>query len=250
MKFPKAPSKPLIIAHRGASALAPENTLAAFQLALNLGADGIELDVMLSKDDQLVVIHDSTVNRTTDGSGKVPEMTWDQLSKLDAGSKFGEQFMGEHLPTLDEVFELVGNKMLINVELKNYHAPLDDLAEYVVRLIEKHGLQKTIILSSFNPLNAQKARTLHPSIPFGLLTEPGLFGALFRGPFGRLFGYQALHPYYKDVTQRMVDSLHARGRDCNVWTVDDPQAIIRMKQFGVDAIICNDPAAARTILER
>ena len=250
MNQPKLPNKPLIFAHRGASALAPENTLAAFQLALELGADGIELDVMLSKDEELVVIHDTTVNRTTDGGGNVPEMIYAQLRKLDAGSKFGEQFADEHLPTLAEVFELVGNRLIINVELKNYHAPMDDLATHVVRLIDKHGLQGTTLLSSFNPLNARKARETNPSIPFGLLTEPGALGALFRGPAGRLFGYQALHPYYKDVTAGMVEALHHRGKMCNVWTVDDPQALLAMKQFKVDAVICNDPAAARMVLEQ
>ena len=249
MNQPKPPSKPLIIAHRGASALAPENTLAAFRSALELGADGIELDVMLSKDKELVVIHDTTVDRTTNGSGKVPEMLYSQLQELVANSEFGGQFTGEHLPTLAEVFDLIGTKMLINVELKNYHAPFDDLANHVVRLIEKHGLNKTTLLSSFNPLNARKARILNPSIPFGLLTEPGLLGALFRGPVGRTFGYQALHPYYKDVTAGMVESLHRRRQQCNVWTVDDPKALLAMKRFWVDAVICNDPAAARAILD-
>lgn len=249
MNQPKTASTPLIFAHRGVSALAPENTLAAFQLALELGADGIELDVMLSADKELVVIHDSTVERTTDGTGKVSEMPYAVLRELDAGTKFGEPFAGEHLPTLAEVFELVGNKMLINVELKNYHAPFDDLAKHVVLLINKHGLQTTTLLSSFNPLNAHKARSLNPSIPFGLLTAPGKAGALLRGPIGRVFGYQALHPYYEDVTTQMVESLHKHDKQCNVWTVDDPEALIAMKQFSVDAVICNNPVVARKILE-
>jgi glycerophosphoryl diester phosphodiesterase len=249
MEKPKTHSHPLIIAHRGASALAPENTLAAFRLALELGADGIELDVMLSADKQLVVIHDVTVDRTTNGTGKVPELAYTQLRDLDAGIKFAKAMVGEHLPTLSEVFDLVGDKMLINVELKNYHAPFDDLAEHVVRLIDAHGLTKSTILSSFNGLNARKARALNPSIPFGLLTEPGIFGAVMRGPVGQLFGYQALHPYYKDVTEQMVQALHKREQQCNVWTVDDPKALLKMKQYWVDAVICNDPAAARTLLE-
>ncbi len=250
MHQPISPSKPLIIAHRGASALAPENTLAAFQLALEQGADGIELDVMLSLDKELVVIHDTTVNRTTNGVGKVPEMRYAQLREFNAGNRHDARFQREHLPTLAEVFDLVGNKMLINVELKNYHAPFDDLAQHVVRLIEKHGLQKTSLLSSFNPLNARKARSVNPSIPFGLLAEPGVLGGLFRGPMGRWYGYQALHPYYKDVTARLIESLHKRGKQCNVWTVDEPQDLLAMKQYGVDAVICNDPAGARAILER
>lgn len=240
---------PLVIAHRGASALAPENTLAAFELALELNADGIELDVMLSSDDELVVIHDVSVDRTTNGIGKVPQMTYAQLRELDAGSKFGEAFSGQHLPTLSEVFESVGGKMLINVELKNYHAPFDDLAARVVRLIERFGLQESVLLSSFNPFNAAKARKINDSISFGLLTEPASLGALLRGPVGRLFGYQALHPYYKDVNLKMVETLHQRDKQCNVWTVDDPKIIKQLQGWGADAIICNDPAAARESLE-
>lgn len=240
---------PLIFAHRGASALAPENTLSSFRLAKELEADGIELDVMLSSDKQLVVIHDTTVNRTTNGLGKVPAMTYNELRKLDAGCRFGEQFKGEHLPTLSEVFEVVGKDMIINVELKNYHAPLDDLAVHVVRLIEQFGLQDTTLLSSFNPLNASKARATNPAIPFGLLTEPGWMGGLFRGVVGRAFGYQALHPYSKDANVRMVELLHRQSKQCNVWTVDDPAELLRMRDLGVDAVICNNPSAARAILE-
>lgn len=240
---------PLIIAHRGASALAPENTLAAFELALELNADGIELDVMLSADDELVVIHDVSVDRTTNGTGKVPQMAYAQLRELDAGSKFAEAFSNQHLPTLSEVFESVGGKMLINVELKNYHAPFDNLAVRVVSLIERFELQDSVLLSSFNPFNAAKARKVNDLIPFGLLTEPASLGALLRGPVGRLFGYQALHPYYKDVSLKMVEALHQHDQQCNVWTVDDPQAIKQLQAWGVDAIICNDPAAARKSLE-
>ena len=120
-------SRPLIYAHRGASALAPENTLAAFLLAQRLGADGIELDVMLTADNQLIVIHDDTVDRTTNGHGKVAEMPLAALRDLDAGSYFGEAYRGEKLPTLAEVYEALGGKLRINVELKNYAHPLDAL---------------------------------------------------------------------------------------------------------------------------
>ena len=109
-------TRPLIYAHRGASALAPENTLAAFLLAQRLGADGIELDVMFTADKQLIVIHDDTVDRTTNGHGKVAEMPLAALRELDAGSYFGEAFRGEKLPTLAEVYEALGGKLRINVE--------------------------------------------------------------------------------------------------------------------------------------
>jgi len=227
--------------------LAPENTLAAFLLALQAGADGIELDVMLSQDKELLVIHDSTVDRTTDGSGKVAEMPLAALRELDAGTRFGEEFRGEKLPTLAEVFETVGGKMRINVELKNYAQPLDDLTSRVIALTERFHLADSVLLSSFNPINLSKARRQNPKIRRGLLVSPG--DRLMLGAGGRLFPYHALHPYYEDVTPEMAADLRARGKQLNTWTVDDPQALLRLHSIGVDGIISNNPAAARAVLE-
>lgn len=227
--------------------MAPENTLAAFLLALQAGADGIELDVMLSQDKELLVIHDSTVDRTTDGSGKVAEMPLAALRELDAGTRFGEEFRGEKLPTLAEVFETVGGKMRINVELKNYAQPLDDLTSRVIALTERFHLADSVLLSSFNPINLSKARRQNPKIRRGLLVSPG--DRLMLGAGGRLFPYHALHPYYEDVTPEMAADLRARGKQLNTWTVDDPQALLRLHSIGVDGIISNNPAAARAVLE-
>ncbi|MFZ3070119.1 MAG: glycerophosphodiester phosphodiesterase family protein [Anaerolineaceae bacterium] len=238
---------PLIFAHRGASALAPENTLAAFRLARQLGADGIELDVMLSADDRLVVIHDDTVDRTTNGSGKVAGMPYAALRELDAGAHFGSAFRGEQLPTLTEVYEELGGKLLINVELKNYSHPFDALTRHVIALTERFNLQDSVLLSSFNPTNLSRARHINPKLQLGLLTSPG--SRLMQGAVGRLFPYDALHPYHADVTEVMVARLHGIGKRVNTWTVDDPQALLRMYACGVDGVICNDPAAARKALE-
>jgi len=227
--------------------LAPENTLAAFLLALQAGADGIELDVMLSRDKELVVIHDSTVDRTTDGTGKVSDLPLSALRELDAGARFGEEFRGEKLPTLAEVFETVGGKMRINVELKNYAQPLDDLTSRVIALTERFHLADSVLLSSFNPINLSKARRQNPKIRRGLLVSPG--DRLMLGAGGRLFPYHALHPYYEDVTPEMAADLRVRGKQLNTWTVDDPQALLRLHSIGVDGIISNNPAAARAVLE-
>ena len=241
--------QPLIIAHRGASAHAPENTMAAFNMALDMGADGIELDVMLSQDQELVVIHDDTVDRTTNGSGRVKDFSYRTLKDLDAGKTFAERFSGEHVPNLKEVFEQLGGKFLINVELKNYASPFDDLTNKVIDLIESYDLVDSVILSSFNPLNLSRAFKRNPAIRRGLLTFPKALGSLLRGPVGRLFPYDALHPYFADVNKRMVDHMHAIGRQVNVWTVDDPIEIRLLTQLGVDMIICNDPLGARQVLE-
>ena len=240
---------PLIIAHRGDSANAPENTLAAFRLAFENGADGIELDVMLSADQQLVVIHDDTLDRTSNGHGKVGDLPLASLRELDAGSWFGPKFMGEPIPLLDEVLAELGGKFLINVELKNYKTPKDQLPELVVALVKKHALIDSVLLSSFNARNLPRAKSLAPEIRTGLLTLPGLLGLPMRGFLGRRFGADDLHPYYRDVSQKMVQSRHQSGQKVNVWTVDAPDDLRRMQSYGVDMIICNDPAHVRQILE-
>lgn len=240
---------PLIIAHRGDSANAPENTLAAFRLALANGADGIELDVMLSADKKLVVIHDDTLDRTTNGHGQVGNTPFAALRELDAGSWFKPEFKGEPLPLLDEVFGELGGKFLINVELKNYKTPKDELPDLVVALVKKHGLGQSVLLSSFNGRNLPRAKAIAPEIRTGLLTLPGLFGMPMRGFIGRRFGADDLNPYYRDVSEKMVQSRHKLGQRVNVWTVDAPDDLCRMRSCGVDMVICNDPAHARRILE-
>jgi len=244
-----ANSTPLIIAHRGDSANAPENTLAAFRLALENSADGIELDVMLSADRKLVVIHDDTLDRTTNGHGSVGSTPLAALRDLDAGNWFRPEFKGEPIPLLDEVFAELGGKFLINVELKNYKTPKDHLPELVVALIKKHSLTDTVVLSSFNGRNLPRAKALAPEIRTGLLTLPGVLGLPMRGFLGQRFGADDIHPYFKDVSARMVDSRHKLGQRVNVWTVDDPDDLRRMQSLGVDMVICNDPAHARQVLE-
>lgn len=229
---------PKIIAHRGASANAPENTLAAFQLALDLGADGIELDVMLSKDHQLVVIHDDTVDRTTNGSGRVQDLTLAELQALDAGN-------GERIPTLDEVLTQFGGKFLINIELKNYSTIFDSLPLDVAALLREHGLADSIQVSSFNPINFPRFHRRLPEIPVGMLTFPGKARFFAYG----LFRYDALNPYFADVDEALVKRMHARGKAVNVWTVDEAADIRHLSRIGVDTLITNQPQRALTVLE-
>ena len=230
--------KPKIFAHRGANADAPENTMAAFQLALDLGADGIELDVMLSKDHEIVVIHDDTVDRTTDGTGQVQDMTLAQLKTLDAGN-------GEQIPTLDEVLTRFGGKFQINIELKNYSTIFDSLPVDVAHLVSKHQVADSVLISSFNPLNFPRFHRLLPDVPIGMLTFPGKerFFAY------RLFRFDALNPYFKDVDEDLVQRLHAKDKQVNVWTVDEAADIRHMAKLGVDIIITNNPKRAMTVLE-
>ena len=241
-------SGPLIFAHRGASAYAPENTLAAFRLAFEQGADGIELDAKLSADGIVVVMHDQTVDRTTNGSGSVSKLTMSEIKLLDAGGHFSPSFIGEPVPTLEEVFEAVGKRLLINIELTNYDSAIDALPIRVAQLIKKHHLSDQVMMSSFHPLNLIRFHWQLPTVTTGLLTQPAGAGAWARSWIGTLLPYDALHPYFADVNAEMVDRIHQRGKKINVWTVNSGEEICRLKNLMVDGIITDDPILARKAL--
>jgi glycerophosphoryl diester phosphodiesterase len=235
---------PFIFAHRGASAHAPENTLSAFQLALTQNADGIELDVKLSSDGHVVVIHDPTLDRTTGTKGRVKDMSLADLRALDAGSFFSETFKGEKIPTLEEVFETMGKRLFINVELTNYTTPRDQLVETVCMLVKKFNLQKHVMFSSFFAGNLSKAGSYLPEVPRGLLALNGIAGAWARS-FGYYFGkYQALHPYLSDVTPEQVGRVHRLKGRIHVWTVNKADDMRKLFRWGVDAIFTDDPHLA------
>lgn len=236
--------QPVLFAHRGASAHAPENTLAAFKLALTQQADGIELDVKLTSDGHVIVHHDATVNRTTNGQGRIKDMPLVELKKLDAGSSFSEQFRGEEIPTLAEVFETVGSRTFINIELTNYNTPRDHLVETVCMLVKKHQMQEHVMFSSFLGSNLSRARSYLPEVPRGLLAFNGILGAWARS-FGFVFGkYQALHPNLKDMTLQEVLRVHRLKRRVHVWTVNAEEDMRRLFGWGVDAIFTDDPQRA------
>ena len=236
--------RPVIFAHRGASAHAPENTIAAFELALAQQADAIELDVKLSSDGYVVVHHDDTVDRTTNGNGRIKDLSLAQLRSLDAGSFFAEKFRGEKIPTLEDVFEAVGKRTLINVELTNYKTRRDSLVETVCMLVKKHQMQKRVIFSSFFASNLSRARSYLPDVPRGLLALHGFLGSWARS-FGFVFGkYQALHPYLTDTTQQEVARVHRLNCRIHVWTVNKEDDMRRLFSWGVDGIFTDDPLLA------
>lgn len=245
-KFPH----PILFAHRGDLAHAPENTLPAFQQAIHKGADGVELDAKLTSDGHVIVIHDTTVNRTTDGSGRVASMPLEEIRSLDAGRWFGEAFHGTRVPMLSEVFEAVGNEKLINIELTNYSSPRDRLVEAVCDLIRRHGNSHQILLSSFYAFNLQKAAQILPQVPRGLLALPGWKGIWARS-FGFMFGeYQALHPHISDTFRQQIARAHRINRRVHVWTANTPDRVIQLKEWGVDGIFTDDPGMAVVALGR
>jgi glycerophosphoryl diester phosphodiesterase len=239
--------RPLVFAHRGASAHAPENTLAAFELALSQGAHGVELDAKLSADGEVVVIHDTTIDRTTGEKGHVSQLTLAALRELDAGSFFSEKFRSEKIPTLAEAFETIGRRTLINVELTNYSTRNDGLANKVCDLVKRFGLEERILFSSFLSSNLKRTRGLLPDVPRGLLALGGWMGWWARS-FGFNFGdYQALHPNLDDVTPQQVARVHRLKRRVYVWTVNATDDMRRLLSWGVDGIFTDDPKLATEV---
>jgi glycerophosphoryl diester phosphodiesterase len=242
--------RPILLAHRGDLAHAPENTLPSFSQAIQKGADGVELDAKLTVDGHVIVIHDTTVDRTTNGKGKVASFTLDEIRKLDAGTWFDSKFANTKVPLLEEVFECVGKDKLINIELTNYASPKDGLTQKVCELIKKHNNHSQIIFSSFFSSNLKIAKQTLPEIPRGLLAMPGLVG-LWARSFGFMFGdYQALHPHISNVSREQIKRAHRLKRRIHVWTANTLEEATRLKEWGIDGMFTDDPALTIQALGR
>ncbi len=231
----------LILAHRGASGYAPENTLPAFELALEQGADGFELDVQLTRDDAVVVIHDETLERTTNGRGWVADHSLAQVQALDA-SMGREGFAGARVPTLDEVLALVrGTDKVVNVELKTDRLRYKGIEERVLEIIAAAGVADQIVLSSFNHYSLRSLKALGTPIPLGVLYSERLY-APWR--YALTVGAQAVHPPVRFVRPKLVAQAHASGLQVNTWTANSVEDIAHMLELGVDAVITNYPDTA------
>lgn len=243
-------AKPVVIAHRGDSTHAPENTLAAFRMAADKGADAIEFDVKLTTDQKVIAIHDRTVDRTTDGHGQVSQLSFADLRNLDAGMRFDGKFSKERIPSLDEIFEEVGTRLHMNVELTNYATPNDDLVARVVEVTRRHNLAHKVFFSSFLPGNLRKAFSMLPEVPRGLLAGTNWIGWLWRTFLWRSRIYTDLNPHFSNVNVEMVYRLHKANKGVNVWTVNDEAMMKSLLDNRVDGIITDDPQKLLGVLGR
>ncbi|HVO44633.1 MAG TPA: glycerophosphodiester phosphodiesterase family protein [Aggregatilineales bacterium] len=241
---------PLILGHRGASHDAPQNTVAAFALARSMGADGVELDTSLTRDGVPVVIHDLTLDKTTDGSGPVRALDLAAIKALDAGIRFGERFRGERIPTLDEAFEAVGPDLWVNVELKAEGWHTDGLEWAVLKVIQRHQAAGRVIVSSFNPFTLRRFRALSPQMLIGYLYSPD--EPLYLRERWLMAGvwYEALHPHHSLITPEYMLRARLVKKQVNAWTVDDPDRMLALRDLGVNAIITNRPDVAIQTLRR
>ena len=221
----------LKIGHRGANGHEPENTFVSFQKALDMQVDGIELDVQLSADGKIIVIHDETIDRTTNGNGFINALSLRELKAFRIDGK-------NQIPTLKEVFDLVNQDCFINVELKSYEA-----TEKVVSLIEKYVTKKgwkydRFLISSFDWNALQQVAFLNDKIPIGVLTETDLDLAL---AFAKFIQAKSIHPHFHLLTEETTAKMQEKGLQVFPWTINELQDIQKIKTFNVNGIITDFP---------
>jgi glycerophosphoryl diester phosphodiesterase len=235
----------LLLGHRGVPQEAPENTLSGFRQALEHSLDGVELDVQLCRTGELVVFHDETVNKVTNGFGRVSELSFDELRRLDAGVRFGKEFEGEQIPSLEEVLELLGGRMLINIELKTRALHDDGLEAKVARVIQKMKLQSSVIFSSFNPCSLWCMQRQNPDFSLALLFSDDQPIHLRRAWATHILPLRGVHPRYPLLSSRLIRRARGKGWFVGTWTVDSAADAARLYDRGADIIISNRPAQLR-----
>ena len=232
----------IIQAHRGASAYAPENTLPAFELAVGLGADGIECDIHLSKDGRFVVCHDDTVDRTSDGTGRICDLSLKEIKRLDFGEKHDARFAGTRAPTLEEMLDIVKGLKVINIEIKRFEHEmgLDAALDLFYGTVASFGIMGKTIVSSFDSGAIERLKQLHPDVYTCLLYSS------VKSPAAKAvdIGCGAIHPNQTYLRKGTVESAHRRGLKVNCWTADAESDILRMMKIGCDGIITNRPDVA------
>ncbi|WP_029230701.1 glycerophosphodiester phosphodiesterase [Butyrivibrio sp. VCB2006] len=235
-------NSPLVWAHRGASGYAPENTLPAFKMAADMGANGVELDVQLTKDGEIVVCHDEKIDRTSNGAGFIRDYTLEELRKFDFCNG-NIAFEGTKIPTMEEVFDLLEpTGLTINIELKTGEYFYPGLEEKIVDLTRKKGWLGRVIFSSFNHYSIMKIKELEPEAKTGFLYADG---TLNMPGYAAENQVDALHPaFYNLQYPDYMDDCNMFDIDVNVWTVNTDAALLKCREYGVNAVITNYPKKA------
>ncbi|MBS2770105.1 MULTISPECIES: glycerophosphodiester phosphodiesterase [Anoxybacillaceae] len=234
-----------IFAHRGSAGTHPENTMISFYEAERVGADGIELDVQMTKDGKLVVIHDETIDRTTDGTGWVKDFTYQELQAFNAVYKFANQYGVCRIPLLEEVLEWISpTSLLLNIELKNGLIAYHKLEEKVIEMIKYYQLESRVILSSFNHNSMARCHQMAPDIATALLYMEPLYQPW---QYARLLGASGLHPYYRTLSPLFVQKAHANQIAVRPFTINHERLMKQMFEHRVDAIFTDYPLKAKQV---
>ena len=242
-------NRPLLIGHRGYPARFPENTLAAFEGAIRSGCDMIELDVTLTKDRKVVVIHDDTLDRTTNGKGHVRGHALDEIKRLDAGSWFDARFSAERVPDLSEVMKLASGRCLLNIEIKESafeaNDPADAIERQVAALVERSGAMERVIISSFDRRILERIAAMKAPPPLAFISNH----PLNPGTLDFLLAIKAFshHPRFTTLDRGQVERLHAAGLKLFPWTINTRAEAKHCLALGVDGLICNEPEVMRAL---
>jgi glycerophosphoryl diester phosphodiesterase len=248
---------PIVVAHRGASGYAPENTMAAIKKAITMGVDMIEIDVQLSKDKEVVLMHDLTVDRTTNGKGKVRDLYLEEIKKLDAGKWFSSEFLGEKVPTLEEVIQAINGQCKLLIEVKRVKSKKLEIENKIVQLINKYNAYNWCIVQSFetqvikNIQELDKSIECHKLVTMNISVLPLHIDSRIKT--GTIYKYktvQSINPYFKMLNKRKVNKIHSRGQKIITWTVNEPEDMKRMIEMGVDGIITNYPDRLIQLLKK
>lgn len=232
----------LVIGHRGAKALYPENTMLSFRKAIELGVDGIEMDINMTSDGHLVVIHDTTVDRTTDGTGKVSDYTLSALKKLDAGSLFASEYAGERIPTFEEYLELVkDSNLLLNVEIKDYRTAVTD---QTIKLLEDYNLLDACVITCFD---ADVTTYAHKK--YGVKTQGFLRQYVSHDKPDTNSHYYSIGIGMKDLTRELCDTYLSQNIDPWCWCPDDEENVLKAIDCGATLATVNNPLPALEILK-
>lgn len=247
-----------VISHRGANIYAPQNTLPAFEKSVEIGVDGLETDVHLSRDGKLVICHNYTIDETSNGKGKISDMTLGELKSYDFGSYFSPKYKDTKIPSVDEFLSFVetADISVLNIELKSPEQKGTAIVKETIKAVKEHGLFDKLIISSFDPSLLVEAKAIDKSVRTGLLYGPNkkntYLNRLVTRPveFAKTIGADAIHPIYIFVDEKIVRSAHEAGIMVNPWTVDSVKWIEKMINCGVDSIITNFPDVVSGLLDK
>lgn len=231
--------RPMVIAHRGGKKWAPENTMSGFKQSIDVKADGIELDIHKCKSGELVVIHDETLDRTTNGTGLVKEKTWSELNKLSAGLWFDKKFESEKIPLLSEVLALVDGKLVLNIEIKNSPVAYEGIEDDLLKMLDAYKYPDKIIISSFDHAVLKNISSKTDKYKLAFLGDALVYDV---GGYASKLGASAWHPYHGELRMDNVEQAHKNNLMVNVWTVNETKDWNRMNTLKVDGIVTDDPA--------
>lgn len=242
-----------VIAHRGACKAAPQNTIPAFKTALEMGADGFENDVHLTKDGVLVICHNYDIDETSNGKGLIADYTFEELRKFDFGSYFSEEFANTRIPALDEFLELCSRVSVINVEIKTPQNGSTEIAEKVIDKVKEFGLLDNLIISCFNKDILLACKQADSTVKTGFLYSTDCpYKEVYDDPvaFAKKIKADALHPLGILVDEEYIENCHEAGLIVNPWTIDKPHAIEWLLNWDCDGVITNYPDIAREIVDK